>query len=442
MPARFKTPKSILWIADRGYPLAWMLTKATARPACVLPLLRFWFTLNISDMQKGIRFNGRPVWAEIRLSALAHNMKAIQRHVNPRGVQSASRRRQILAVVKANAYGHGAVPVARALARSGADWFGVTCTAEGIELREGKIRKPILVLTGFWPGEEKRLLEYELTPAITRCEQLRLLERAAARARRRVKFHVKFQTGMNRLGLSPEDVPCFARTLASCPHIQCEGIFTHFASSEVFTDDRVEQQQKEFERVLEHLRGLGISAPLIHMANSAAVASRPRTWGSMVRPGLVLYGYHQSYDPPELTAQTNAKLPLQPALALRARLISLRDTAPGQAVGYNGRWVAQRASRIAVISAGYADGLPRALTNKGRVIIRGRFAPLVGTVSMDLTTADVTDIPDVSVGDVATFYGADGDATQYVSEVAGQLGTVTSELCCALGTRVPRFYLP
>jgi alanine racemase len=394
-------------------------------------------------MQRGIRFDGRPVWAEIRLSALAHNMKAIRRHVNSGAAGAGSQStRKILAVVKANAYGHGAVPVARALGRAGADWFGVTCTAEGIELRNGKIRKPILVLTGFWPGEEKRLLEYDLTPAITRCEQLRMLERAAARMRRRVKFHVKFQTGMNRLGLSPGDVTCFARTLASCPHIECQGVFTHFASSEVFTDDRVEQQQKAFQCVLEHLRRLGISPPLIHMANSAAVASRPETWANMVRPGLVLYGYHQSYEPPEMTAQTNARLPLQPALALRARLISVRDTAPGQAVGYNGRWVAQRPSRVAVISAGYADGLPRALTNKGRVIIHGRFAPLVGTVSMDLTTADVTDIPDVSVGDVATFYGADGEATQYVSEVAAQLGTVTSELCCALGTRVPRFYLP
>jgi len=280
-----------------------------------------------------------------------------------------------------------------------------------------------------------------MTPAITRCEQLRFLERAAARARRRVKFHVKFQTGMNRLGLSPGDVPCFARTLAASPHLECEGVFTHFASSEVFTDQRVEEQQREFECILEHLGRLGISAPLVHMANSAAVASRPQTWATMIRPGLVLYGYHQSYEPPELTVQTNANLPLQPALALRARLISLRDTAPGQAVGYNGRWVAQRPSRVAVISAGYADGLPRSLTNKGRVIVRGQFAPLVGTVSMDLTTADVTDIPGVAVGDVATFYGVDGNATQYVSDVARQLGTVTSELCCALGTRVPRFYL-
>ena len=196
-------------------------------------------------MQRGIRFNGRPVWAEIRLSALAHNIKAIRRHIDSGETRSAKGpQRKILAVVKANAYGHGAVPVSRALAKAGADWFGVTSTAEGIELREGKIRKPILVLTGFWPGEEKRLIQHDLTPAITRCEQLRFLERAAARARRRVKFHVKFQTGMNRLGLSPGDVPCFARTLAASPHLECEGVFTHFASSEVFTDQRVEEQQR------------------------------------------------------------------------------------------------------------------------------------------------------------------------------------------------------
>jgi alanine racemase len=172
------------------------------------------------------------------------------------------------------------------------------------------------------------------------------------------------------------------------------------------------------------------------------VASRPESWATMVRPGLVLYGYHQSYDPPDRTADANAKMPLRPVLALRARLISVRDVAAGQAVGYNGRWVAQRPSRIAVISAGYADGLPRTLVNRGRVIIRGRFAPLVGSISMDLITADVTDVPDVQLGDVATLYGADGKVSLYVSEVAQMLGTVTSELCCAIGQRVPRFYLP
>ena len=395
-------------------------------------------------MQRGIQFAGRPVWAEIRLSALAHNLRAIRRHVNS-GTQAKGARGakpQILCVVKGNGYGHGSVPVSRELARAGADWFGVTSTAEGTELREGGIRKPILVLTGFWEGEEKKLIAERLTPAITRCGQLPLLEHAARKHRRPVSFHLKVETGMNRLGISPHDVPCFARTLADCPHLRLEGIFTHFASSEIFSDATTENQSRVFEETLGRLRVLGITAPLVHQANSAAVALRPATWGTLVRPGLVLYGYHQNYDPPERTADANEELPLRPALALRARIISLRDIPPGQGVGYNHRWLAPRPSRVAVLSAGYADGLPRGLTNRGRVIVRGRFAPIVGTVSMDLTTADVTDIPDVKLGDVATIYGQDGECSQYVSEVAQQVGTVTSDLCCALGKRVPRFYLP
>lgn len=395
-------------------------------------------------MRREIRFEGRPVWAEIRLGALTHNLRAIRRQIDSAapGPGKGRARRKILAVVKANAYGHGAVPVARALARAGADWFGVTCTAEGIELREGGIRKPILLLTGFWPGEEKRILKHHLTPTVTRCEHLRMLEHAAARAHRaRVPFHAKVESGMNRLGMSPSQIPCFARTLAGCPHLEMQGIFTHFASSEVFSDQKTEDQQHVFEAAVAQLRSLGFSAPLVHLANSAAVASRPATWATMVRPGLVLYGYHQSYDPPERTDQANTRMPLRPALSLRARLIAMRDVAPGKAVGYNGRWVARRPSRVAVICAGYADGLPRSLTNRGKVIIRGQFAPLVGTISMDLTAADVTDIPEARLGDVATIYGTDGDACQSVSDVAGVLGTVTSELCCAIGQRVPRFYL-
>ncbi len=398
-------------------------------------------------MQRGIQFAGRPVWAEIRLSALAHNLRAIRRHLDstikattPKGAHR--QKQQILAVVKGNAYGHGSVPVARELSRAGADWFGVTSTDEGSELREGGIREPILVLTGFWEGEEKHLIEQRLTPAITRCGQLPLLERAARKQRKPVAFHLKIQTGMNRLGISPDDILCFARTLEDCPHLRLEGLFTHFASSEIFTDETTVRQRQVFEETISKLHAMGISAPLIHLANSAAIALRPETWGTMVRPGLVLYGYHQWYEPSSRTAAANIKLPLRPALALRARIISLRDVPGGQGVGYNHRWVASRPSRIAVISAGYADGLPRGLTNKGKVIVRGKFAPLVGTVSMDLTTADVTHIPDVKLGDVATVYGHDGECTQYVSEVAQQVGTVTSDLCCALGKRVPRFYLP
>jgi alanine racemase len=389
-----------------------------------------------------VKFDGRPVWAEVRLSALAHNLRAIRRHISPPPAHRGASQRKILAVVKANAYGHGAVPVAKALAEAGADWFGVTCTAEGAELRESGVRKPILLLTGFWPGEEQRLLEYRLTPAITRCEQLRYLERAAARAKRGpVGFHLKVDTGMNRLGITPADVECFARGLAGCPHLRLEGTFTHFASSEVFTTEQTEHQEKLFSSALERLRTLGIKPGIIHLANSAAVAARPRTWANMVRPGAVLYGYHQFYDPPERKAEVEAELPLKPALSLRARLISLRNVPDGQGVGYNARFVARQPSRIGVLAAGYADGLLRRLGNRGRVIVCGRFAPLVGTISMDLAMVDVTGIEDVQVGDVATIYGADGGAAQYASDVAHDLGTVTSDLLCAVGPRVPRFYL-
>ncbi len=394
------------------------------------------------SMTRAVTFDGRPIWAEVWLGALKHNLRAIRRHINASG----SGKRKVLAVVKANAYGLGAVPVAKALAQAGADWFGVTCTTEGAELREAGIRQPILVLTGFWPGEEKRLIEYRLTPAITQCEQLRYLERAAARSARKrrgpVGFHLKIDTGMNRLGILPTDVDCFARQLSECPHLRLEGTFTHFASSEVFTAEQTERQEKLFCGALERLRALELPPGIVHMANSAALTARPSTWADMVRPGAVLYGYHQFYDPPERKAEMEAKLALQPALSLRARLISLRNVPPGQGVGYNARFVARQASRVAVLAAGYADGLVRALGNRGRVIIRGQFAPLVGTISMDLAMADVTGIEGVQVGDVATIYGSEGPAAQQVSDVAHSLGTVTSDLLCALGKRIPRFYLP
>jgi alanine racemase len=398
-----------------------------------------------------IHFDGRPIWAEVSLGALAHNLRAIRRYVNAPGAPAVSAatakkrpRRKVLAVVKGDAYGHGAGPVARSLERAGADWFGVTSAAEGAEVRAAGVRAPILVMTGFWTGEEKSLLEHKLTPAVTGLETLRWLERAAARRRRGrgpIGFHLKVDSGMNRLGVSPEEIPVFARALADSPHVRLEGVFTHFASSDVLTSDQSDEQRSQFALALERLNALGISAGIVHLANSAAVGARPETWADMVRPGALLYGYHQFYDPPERRAEMELKLPLRPALSLRARIVLLRDVAPGAAVGYNARWTAARPSRLAVISAGYADGLLRTLTNRMRVLIRGKFAPLVGTISMDLCTADVTEIDGVKSGDVATIYGADGAASQWVSEIASTLGTVSSDLLCAIGKRVPRIYV-
>jgi alanine racemase len=395
-------------------------------------------------MTRTVKFDGRPIWAEVSVGALTQNFRAIRAHVNPAGARGS--KRKILAVIKSNAYGHGIVPVARALSKAHADWFGVTCSAEGAELREAGIREPILILTGFWAGEEKRILDNHLTAAVMRADQLRLLEKAAAAQRRPTKravdFHLKIDTGMNRLGIPPKEIPAFARALADCPHLRLAGTFTHIASSEVFTTEQTIEQEKTFDAALACMRSLGLDPGIVHMANSAAIVSRPSTWRDMVRPGAVLYGYHQFFEPSELNPEMEAKLPIRPVLSFRARIVSIKDLPAGARVGYNARWTAPGPSRVAVLAAGYADGLLRVLSNKGRVIVRGQIAPIVGTVSMDLTTADVTGIPSARVGDIATIYGTDGATTQSVPDVAKIANTASADLLCALGKRVPRFYLP
>lgn len=387
-------------------------------------------------MTKAIHVGGRPVWAEVSLEAILQNLQTIRRHVGPKT--------KVLAVVKSNAYGLGSVPVAKALQKAGAEWFGVTCGNEGIELRESGIRKRILILTGFWPGEEKRLIENDLTPAVIRVEDVIHLNRAAKKAYHKgspFRFHLKINTGMNRLGISPSEIEAFAETLARCEHVKLEGTFTHFASSEDFDSRQSEEQEQVFRDCLDRLRRLGIPPGIVHMANSAAICARPSTWFDMVRPGAMLYGYYQSFLPPEVQAQVRSEVSLEPSLSLRARIISLRDVPAGEGVGYSARYVTSVPSRIAVINAGYADGIVRQRTNRGCVIVRGRRVPLVGTISMDLTMLDVTTIPDVAVGDIVTIYGKDGDAQISVSDVAREINTVTSELLCALGRRVPRYYL-
>jgi alanine racemase len=395
-------------------------------------------------MTRTVKFDGRPIWAEVSLGALTHNLRAIRRHVNPAGPRRGPQRK-ILAVIKSNAYGHGIVPVARALSKVRADWFGVTCSAEGAELRDSGIREPILILTGFWAGEEQRILDHHLTPTIMRADQLRLLEKAAARQRKPrkkpVDFHLKIDSGMNRLGIPPIEIPAFARVLADCPHLRLAGTFTHIASSEVFTTEQTHEQEKVFDAALACMRSLGLDPGIVHMANSAAIVARPSTWRDMVRPGAILYGYHQFFEPSELNAEMEAKLAVRPVLSFRARIISIKDLPEGARVGYNARWTASKPSRVAVLAAGYADGFVRSLSNKGRVIVRGEIAPIIGTVSMDLTTADVTGIASARVGDIATIYGTDGGTTQSVPDVAKIANTASADLLCALGKRVPRFYL-
>jgi alanine racemase len=383
-----------------------------------------------------IHFEGRPVWAEISLQAIERNLKVVRRQIGPKP--------KILAVVKSNAYGLGAVPVSKALAKAGADWFGVTCSNEGIELRESGIRKRVLVLTGFWPGEEKWLLKHRLTPVVTRLDDVGLLERAAKALRDKkapVPFHLKINTGMNRLGISANQVDAFAQALADCRHIALEGTFTHFASAEDFSARQTDDQERVFRECLARLRALGVSPGIVHMANSGAICARPETYADMVRPGAVLYGYYQTFDPPQKGQEVREKLPIEPSLSFRARIITLRDVPAGEGVGYSARFVTERPSKIAVINAGYADGILRQRTNRACALVHGRRVPLIGTISMDLTTLDVTDIPRVELGDIVTIYGKDGNDSIVVSDVAREIGTVTSDLLCALGRRVPRYYV-
>jgi alanine racemase len=391
-------------------------------------------------------FIGRPVWAEVSLSALTGNLRAIRDYVNP-ATEKRRTPRKVLSIVKGNAYGHGGAQVAKVLEKAGSDWLGVASAGEGIEIRKAGVRTPILVLGGFWPGEEKNLLQHNLTPAIHRCEQLLAFEAAAAKLRKRnVPVQLKIDTGMNRLGIMPKDADCFARQLAKCKHVSLAGTFTHLASSEVLTDTELGHQTKQqldrFYSTVERLSFLGADPGILHIANSAAIAARPETWADMVRPGAILYGYHPGFDPPERRKEFETKLPLRPAMSLRARLMSVRSIAPGEAVGYDATWIAQRPSRIAVLSAGYADGVHRSLGNCGVLYIRGHAAPIIGIVSMDVVMLDVTDVPDAAVGDVATLYGTDGNKVYPANVVARSIGTVTSDLISGVSQRVPRFYLP
>ena len=394
----------------------------------------------------------RPVWAEVDLGALAENFRAIRRFVNP-PEEKRKTPRKILCIVKGNGYGHGGPQVAKALEKAGSDWFGVTCTEEGIAVREAGVRKPVLVLTSFWPGEESRLIEHDLTAVIHRCEQLKELDRAAARVsaksggkkgRKRVSFHLKMDTGMNRLGIAPGNVDCFASQLAKCKHLELGGVFTHFASSEVSTNTRVGEQtrhqEERFYSALDRLRSLGVDPGIIHLANSAAIATRPETWADMVRPGAILYGYHPGYDPVEQRPEIEARLPLKPVMSLRTRIINIRNIPEGAGVGYNETFIAKRPSRIAVLAAGYGDGIHRSLGNRGSVLVRGALVPIVGIISMDVTMIDVTDVPDAALGDAVTIYGSDGKHVRAANVIARSIGTVTSDLLCAVSQRVPRLY--
>ena len=344
----------------------------------------------------------------------------------------------ICAVVKADAYGHGAAACARALESEGVNWFGVTGTEEAMALRRAGIRARLLLMTGIWKGEEDEAVHSNLTPTVWEPWHLEVLERAAARRGTMLPVHLKLDTGMTRLGVRQHELPGLCAILSSSPHLQLEGVSTHFAS--VRDPEKTAKQAALFEEGLAILKAHGFLPRLVHMANSAAIVSQPETWKAMVRPGIVLFGYSlspgRSGEPHDI-----ASLALRPALAWKTRVIALKDVAAGEAIGYGGTFVTQHKSRIAILPVGYADGFHRLLSNHGRVIVRGEYAPVVGCVSMDLTTVDVTHVSGIEIGDEVALIGGSKGKTVDAHDHALICHTIPYEILCSISKRVPRIYV-
>jgi alanine racemase len=377
----------------------------------------------------------RPTWAEVSLGKLRQNFRAVQQHISSAVT--------VCAIVKADAYGHGAVECTLALEQEGARWFGVTSLDEAIPLREAGVRGRILLMTGFWRGEEEEIVRLGLTPTVWETGQIELFERAAtAVGVAKHSIHLKMDTGMGRLGAAPEDLPRICSALKSSSHLQLEGLSTHLASSEVLDAPSVAAQLKAFDEVRGFLCREGFNPPLIHAANTGAVISRPESWNTMVRPGIALYGYHLPFERAgREVSGSGLRLAVKPVLTWKTRILSMREMRANQALGYGGIYVTKAPARIAVLPVGYADGLNRKISSQGRVIIGENYAPIVGRISMDLTLADVTGLPGVSVGDEVVLLGATDNLSVDAREHAALSDTVPYEILCGISKRVPRRHL-
>jgi len=387
----------------------------------------------VATVELAKRVATRPTWAEVSLGALRENFRAVQQHIG--------RDVTICAVVKADAYGHGAVECSRALEEQGATWFGVTSLDEAIPLREAGIGGRILLFTGFWRGEEEELVRLKLAPTVWEPEQIDLLEKAAPRFGARHPVHLKIDTGMGRLGVAPENLPRVISTLKSSPHVVVEGLSTHLASSEVLDAPSVPEQLKIFEDARRFLKNERMEPTFIHVANTGAVISRRESWNNMVRPGIALYGYYLPFERAgrEVTG-SGLRIAVKPVLTWKTRILSLRDVGANQALGYGGIYVTKAPARIAVLPVGYADGFNRALSSRGRVIIREHYAPIVGRISMDLTLVDVTGLLGVSVGDEVILLGTSDGLSVDAREHASLSNTAIYEVLCGISKRVPRKY--
>ena len=368
-------------------------------------------------------------WVEISRSRIAANYLAVKAAVGPDV--------EVMPVVKADAYRHGSVEVSRVLEAGGAGWLAVSSIEEGVTLREGGIRSRILVMADYVAADRGAWAHHRLTPAIHSLEDLEEFDRVSQAAERPLACHLKLDTGMGRLGTRAE-AERIIDAVSRLRYARLEGLMTHFASSADYGNPQSEQQTACFQRTAEHLRFAGIQPDFTHMASTIPVAyGRKEAWGNMVRPGHAIYGYVS----PARGGAPPRTVDVKPALTWKASIIAVKELPQGALVGYGGMFRAPRPMRIAVVGAGYADGLPHKLSNKGKVIAGGRLAPIVGAVSMDVTTVDITDCPELDVGDAVTLLGSEGGETLDAQQIARTAGTISYSVLCGISARVKRAYV-
>ena len=369
----------------------------------------------------------RPTWAEIDLNALAQNLRVVRERIGPTV--------KIMAIVKANAYGHGAVECAQRLEAEGADWFGAATPEEGIELRLAGIIQPILCLGGFWENQERDCIEHRLVPVVYRLDMMASLDKAAAALGAVADVHVKIDTGMGRLGIRYDQVREFAERMKDFKNIRVDGLMTHLAAAEDRSCEPLTNNQvARFESAVALFRELGIEPEHKHLANSAGIFDQTSAYGTMVRPGGVLYGlWRDVLDP---AREHNAKF--QPVMSVKSHISLLKRVPAGETIGYGCTFEASRPTLVATLPIGYHDGYMRGLSNRGRVLVRGTYGSVIGRVSMDMTLIDVTNVPDVAVGDVVTLIGTDGAHSVTAEDLAKIAGTISYEVTCGISNRVPR----
>jgi len=368
----------------------------------------------------------RPTWVEIDLDAITHNFRAIKNRLAPAA--------NILAVVKANAYGHGMVEVSRRLVKEGVSYLGVASVDEAVVLREAKIKAPILILSSILPKEVKYAINYNLT--FTVCDEILAseLDKIARKANRKVLAHLKVDTGMGRLGIWHGEAKGLFEDILGLKNIILEGVYTHFATADEENTSYTVEQINNFKSLIKELEAKGFKIPYIHAANSAGTILFKNSHFSMVRPGLMIYGLYPNESISKI-------LQLKPALSLKSRIIFLKRTPVGRSISYGATYTTDKDTLIATLPIGYADGLNRGLSNKGEVIVRKRRSPIVGRICMDHTMADVGHVDKVELGDEVVLIGTQGTERITAEEIARILGTIPYEVVCWISARVPRVYL-